>query len=416
MILFARFAERLVQDGDLHIEDAGGRTYRFGNGTGTRVKIKIHSKLFPWKILLHPNMALPEGYMNDEFSIVEGEIRDLLDLVKRNAALRYGTRHRKHSGFTQRLVRYVLEHNPVGRAQKNVSHHYDLDGGLYDLFLENDKQYSCAYFIDPDATLEAAQAAKKRHIASKLRIEPGHRVLDIGCGWGGLAIYLAQQTGAKILGVTLSREQHKIASERVRQMGLDGQIEIRLQDYREVEERFDRIVSVGMFEHVGVKHYGEFFDTVYRRLEDNGVALLHTIGRLGCPQMTHPWIRKYIFPGGSLPSLSQMVPCIEASGLLTCDIEILRLHYAKTLEHWAARFKANRDKARQLYDERFCRMWEVYLLSCIFAFHYDYLANFQVQMTKRLDTLPLCRDYMLDWERAEAGADVERPFLARQSG
>lgn len=416
MILFARFAERLIQDGDLHVEDVGGRTYRFGDGTGARIKVKIHSKLFPWKLLLNPNIAFPEGYMDGEFSIVEGEIRDLLDLLKRNTALWHGTRHQKHPGFKQRLMRYVLEHNPVGRAQKNVSHHYDLDGGLYDLFLESDKQYSCAYFIDPDASLEAAQTAKKRHIASKLRIKPGHRILDIGCGWGGMAIYLAQQTGAKVLGITLSREQHKIASERVRQMGMGEQIEIRLQDYRKVEGCFDRIVSVGMFEHVGVKHYGEFFSAVYQRLEDDGVALLHTIGRLGCPQVTHPFIRKYIFPGGALPSLSQMVPHIEASGLLTCDIEVLRLHYAKTLEHWAARFKANRDKARQLYDERFCRMWEIYLLSCIFSFHYDYLVNFQVQMTKRLDTLPLCRDYMLDWERAEAGVDVEKPFLARQSG
>ena len=416
MILFVKLAERLVLDGDLHVEDFGGRVYRFGDGSGVRVKIKMHSRLFPWKLLLHPSLVFPEGYMDGEFSIVEGSIRDLLDLLKRNVARRNFSLRRRHPGFVQRLAHYIYEHNPIGQAQKNVSHHYDLDGGLYDLFLESDKQYSCAYFTDPDASLEAAQLAKKRHLASKLRINHGHRVLDIGCGWGGLAIYLAQQTGAKVLGVTLSHEQHKIASERVKQMDLSGRIEIRLQDYREVEDRFDRVVSVGMFEHVGAKHYGEFFDAVYARLEDDGVALLHTIGRLGCPQTTHPWIRKYIFPGGALPSLSQMVPHIEASGLLTCDIEVLRLHYAKTIEHWASRFAANREKAAQLYDERFCRMWEIYLLSCIFSFHYDDLANFQIQMTKRLDALPLCRDYMLDWERSESGTSLENPILARRSG
>lgn len=413
MFLFVRFAKRVIRDGTLVVEDSHGREYNFGNQSGAPVKIKLHSRFFPWKMLLNPGMALPEGYMNGEFSIEQGTIRDFLFILKRNHGRYAEHTYRKPQSLVNRLLRYAYEHNPVGRAKKNASHHYDLDSRLYDLFLDADKQYSCAYFTGSDASLEDAQLAKKRHIAAKLCITPGQRVLDIGCGWGGLAIYLAQRTGANVLGITLSREQQGIASERVRQLGLEKQVEVRLQDYREIEESFDRIVSVGMFEHVGVKHYGEFFRTVHDRLEKNGVALLHTIGQLCCPQPTHPWIRKYIFPGGALPSLSQIVPQIEQSGLIASDIEVLRLHYAKTLEHWADRFKANRDKVAKLYDERFCRMWEIYLISCIFSFHYNYLANFQIQMTKRLQVLPICRDYMVDWERDEANAPGS-PLLDRQ--
>lgn len=412
MFLFVKFASRVIQDGTLIVEDFHGQRYQFGNNSGPPVKVKLHSRFFPWKLLLNPGLVLPEGYMDGEFTIQQGTIRELLEVLKRNHARYEAHVYRKPQSLIQRLLRYVHEHNPIGKAQKNVSHHYDLDKGLYDLFLDADKQYSCAYFTHPDASLEAAQLAKKRHLAAKLRIAQGQRVLDIGCGWGGLAIYLAQRTGARVLGITLSREQHNIASERVRQLGLEKQVEVRLQDYREVEESFDRIVSVGMFEHVGVKHYGEFFRVIHDRLEKDGIALLHTIGQLRCPRPTHPWIRKYIFPGGALPSLSQIFPYIEQSGLLTSDIEVLRLHYAKTLEHWADRFNANRDKVAKLYDERFCRMWETYLISCIYSFHYNYLVNFQIQMTKRLQGVPICRDYIVDWEREDEAAP-ESPLLAK---
>ena len=415
MFFLAKLVNRLVRDGTLLIEDYSGRVYRFGDGSGMPVKIKFHSKLLPWHLLLRPDMILLEAYMDGRIELQQGSIREMIELLKNNYG-RYGPLdYTQLPPLHKRLARYFREHNPIGQARRNVSHHYDLDGGLYDLFLDTDKQYSCAYFPHPDAGLEEAQLAKKRHIAAKLRIGSGQRVLDIGCGWGGLAIYLAQTTEARVIGVTLSKAQHDIATERVRQLGLESQVEIRLQDYREVEERFDRIVSVGMFEHVGVKHYGEFFAAVTRLLQENGIALLHTIGRLGVPWPVHPWIHKYIFPGGALPSLSEVVPHIERCGLVACDIEVLRMHYAYTLEHWLARFQANRDKAAQIYDERFCRMWEIYLIGSIHAFRNDGLCNFQIQLAKRLESVPLCRDYITDWERSEANAP-ETSRLARQQG
>ena len=413
MFFLAKLVDRLVQDGTLLIEDYHGRVYRFGDDSGAPVKVKLHSKLLPWQLLLRPDMTLLEAYMDGRIELQQGSIRDMLELLKSNYA-RYGPHnHTKPPPISKRLARCFREYNPIGKAQRNASHHYDLDGGLYDLFLDADKQYSCAYFSRPDASLEDAQLAKKHHIAAKLRIEPGQHVLDIGCGWGGLAIHLAQTTGARVLGVTLSRAQHDIATERVRQLGLDSQVEIRLQDYREVDKHFDRIVSVGMFEHVGVRHYGEFFAAVARLLQEDGIALLHTIGRLGVPWPVHPWIHKYIFPGGALPSLSEVLPYIESQGLVTCDIEVLRMHYAYTLEHWLARFQANRDKAVRLYDERFCRMWEIYLIGSIHAFRHEGLCNFQIQMAKRLESVPLCRDYITDWERAVAN-EAEPSLLARR--
>ena len=412
MFFLTRLVKHLLRDGTLFIEDYYGRVYCFGDGSGTPIKIKFHSRLLPWKLLLRPDMALLEAYMDGRIELQKGSIREMLELLKNNYR-HYGPHdYTKPPPLSKRLTRYFREHNPVGQAQRNISHHYDLDAGLYDLFLDADKQYSCAYFSHPNASLEEAQLAKKRHIAAKLCINPGQRVLDIGCGWGGLAIYLAQTTGARVLGVTLSQAQHDIAVERVRQLRLDGQVEIRLQDYREVEEHFDRIVSVGMFEHVGAKHYGEFFTTITKLLQENGIALLHTIGRLGVPWPVHPWIHKYIFPGGALPALSEVIPHIEKCGLITCDVEVLRLHYAHTLEHWLERFQANRNKAKQLYDERFCRMWEIYLIGSIHAFRYEGLCNFQIQMAKHLESVPLCRDYITDWERAEV--NTPEPFRMAQ--
>ena len=269
---------------------------------------------------------------------------------------------------------------------------------LYDLFLDSDRQYSCAYFEYPGQSLDDAQTAKKRHIAAKLLPKDGATTLDIGCGFGGLGLYLAGVAGARVTGVTLSEEQFAVATERARQTGLVDRVEFRLQDYRDVSETFDRIVSVGMFEHVGVNHYDEFFTKVRGLLKDDGVMLLHSIGRNSVPGVTNPWIRKYIFPGGYIPSLSEVLPAIERAGLYVTDIEILRLHYADTLRAWRERFMARRDEAAKLYDERFCRMWEFYLAGSETSFRVDGHMVFQIQLAKRQENVPLTRDYIPERE------------------
>jgi cyclopropane-fatty-acyl-phospholipid synthase len=291
-------------------------------------------------------------------------------------------------------ARIARQFNPAGRSRANVAHHYDLSGALYDLFLDADRQYSCAYFARPGMTLEQAQEAKKAHIAAKLLLEPGMRVLDIGCGWGGMALTLARRHGARVLGVTLSQEQHRVATERARAAELSGQVEFRLADYRSVEGTFDRILSVGMFEHVGVPHYRTYFRTLCDRLAPDGVALVHTIGRAAPPGATNPWIAKYIFPGGYCPALSEVAAAVEKEGLWQTDIEVWRLHYAETLRHWHDRFMANIDTARALYDERFCRMWRFYLVASELTFRLNRQCVFQIQLARRQDAVPLTRDYL----------------------
>ena len=281
-----------------------------------------------------------------------------------------------------------------------MAHHYDLDARLYSLFLDSDRQYSCGYFEQAGATLDDAQLAKKRHLAAKLLLrEADKRVLDIGCGWGGLALYLAEVAGARVTGVTLSREQLDVARERASELGLEERAAFHLQDYRDVAEQYDRIVSVGMFEHVGVSHYDSFFRTCARVLDRDGVMVLHSIGRSEGPDATNPWIAKYIFPGGYIPALSEVLPAIERAGLLVCDIEILRLHYAETLKAWRERFMARREEAVELYDERFARMWEFYLASSEMAFRKQNLMNMQIQLSRRQGVVPVTRDYIF---RAES--------------
>ena len=287
-----------------------------------------------------------------------------------------------------------------------MAHHYDLSGRLYDLFLDKDKQYSCAYFEDENDGLEEAQHNKKRHIAAKLLLESDQKVLDIGCGWGGLALYLAREAGVEVTGLTLSREQHGAAEERAREAGLDNQVRFRLQDYREEAETYDRVVSVGMFEHVGATHYREFFGKLRRLLKEDGVALLHTIGRAGPPGATNAWLAKYIFPGGYTPALSEMMAAIEKEDLWVTDIEALRLHYAGTLRHWRERFAANRDEIRDLYDEKFCRMWEFYLTGCEQSFRRMDQLVFQIQIARRRDAVPLTRGYIERWEDLHRGGTV----------
>jgi cyclopropane-fatty-acyl-phospholipid synthase len=302
---------------------------------------------------------------------------------------------RAHPLDWPRLVwRRLKQLNLRGRAQRNVAHHYDLDERLYSLFLDSDRQYSCAYFDTPSTTLDDAQLAKKRHLAAKLRLAPGARVLDVGCGWGGLALYLAEHTGARITGITLSKEQLALAQARASEKDLPQPIEFRLQDYRDVDERFDRIVSVGMFEHVGVNFYDRFFRTCAQALADDGIMVLHSIGRSEGPGVTNPWIAKYIFPGGYIPALSEVLPAIERAGLLVTDVEILRLHYAQTLREWRERFLAHRETVEKLYDTRFVRMWEFYLAASEMAFAKQNMMVMQIQMTKRQGTVPITRDYI----------------------
>src|SRR3990172_3404684 len=344
--------------------------------------------------------------MNGTLTVEGGTLYDLLDLAGRNIA---GLDSHPLSALRTwfgKALRVVHTYNPVPRARRNVAHHYDLSGEPYDLFLDADRQFSCAYFVGDNDSLEVAQDNKKLHIASKLLLEPGQRVLDIGSGWGGLALYLARLADVDVTGVTLSAEQQRVAERRAKEAGLSDRVRFHLRDYREVTGRYDRIVSVGMFEHVGIAHFGAYFRKVRELLTEDGVALLHSIGRMDPPGATDPWIRKYIFPGGYTPALSEVAAVVERSGLWIADIEILRLHYAKTLREWRRRFLANRDKACALYDERFCRMWEFYLTGCEIAFRHIGQMVFQMQLARHQDAVPLTRDYAAEFERANAGRAV----------
>jgi cyclopropane-fatty-acyl-phospholipid synthase len=296
------------------------------------------------------------------------------------------------------LIPWLRQHNTIPAARRNAAYHYNLSHLLYRLFLDRDLQYSCAYFRDPHAPLDEAQRAKRRHIVAKLLLERRHRVLDIGCGWGGLALELASNDRVEVLGVTLSREQLLIAQGLARDAGLADRVKFELRDYREIEGQFDRIVSVGMFEHVGPRQYQIFFNTISRLLTNEGVALIHSIGRMRGPDVTSTWIRKYIFPGGHIPALSEVMPAIEGAGLWITDLEVLRLHYAKTLRCWRQRFMANVHEVRAIYDDRFCRMWEFYLAASEMSFRYRDLMVFQVQLARRVDVVPLTRDYIFDHE------------------
>ncbi|MBN43294.1 MAG: SAM-dependent methyltransferase [Alphaproteobacteria bacterium] len=399
-MLLARFLDRIIDEGNFVLIDAGGKTHRFGNGEPPHVAVRIHDRATEQRLLLNPRLALGEAYMDGTLTIEEGALFDLIDLVGRNIESFEGHWFSDLTANLSHLFRRIQQYNPVGKAQKNVAHHYDLSDDLYDLFLDPDRQYSCAYFDGSHNDLDRAQDNKKRHIAAKLLLdEPGKKVLDIGSGWGGLALYLAKTTGADVTGVTLSKEQHKVSQQRAANEGLSDQVRFKLQDYRDEPEIFDRIVSVGMFEHVGTGHHLEYFRKAKQLLAEDGIFLLHSIGRMEPPGTTNQWLRKYIFPGGYTPALSETLSAIEKAGLWVTDIEILRLHYAETLHHWYERFMAQREKAVELYDERFCRMWEFYLIGCEISFRYMGQMVFQIQIAKRQDAVPLTRDYITDWER-----------------
>ncbi|CAM3054247.1 class I SAM-dependent methyltransferase [Brevundimonas diminuta] len=341
-------------------------------------------------IAANPDLALGEAFMDGTFRIEGGSIYDFLQLTTSQLALR--PRSPKLT-WMQRIRRGAEQANDRLHARSNVHHHYDLTVDFYRLFLDNDLQYSCAFFETPDASLEEAQVAKKRRLIDKLLLEPGHSALDIGAGWGGLGLSMVER-GARVTGVTLSTEQHRTANERATALGVADRADFRLQDYRDLNQTFDRIISVGMFEHVGVPNYQEYFDTVARLLDEDGVAVIHSIGRNSPPNRTQPWVRKYIFPGGYIPALSEVLPAIERAGLWVTDMEVLRLHYAETLRHWRERFLARRGEALAMYDERFCRMWEFYLAASEVAFRELGHMVFQLQLTKKQTAAPLSRDYL----------------------
>ncbi|WP_426418903.1 class I SAM-dependent methyltransferase [Bradyrhizobium genosp. A] len=351
------------------------------------------------RILFNPDLAIGEAYVDGTLTVEGGDIYDFLNLCFTNLGWSSGTGIKRIRALLARLLRRITQYNPISVARANVAHHYDLSDTLYELFLEEGRQYSCAYFRDPSDTLELAQEQKKRHLAAKLMLHPGQRVLDIGCGWGGLGLYLAQVADVDVTGLTLSAEQHAYAERRASEVAPTHRVRFLLRDYRQEYGRYDRIVSVGMFEHVGVGHYGEYFAKVRDLLAEDGVALIHTIGRADGPGAANAWINKYIFPGGYVPALSEIVPAIERAGLYVTDVEVLRLHYAETLREWRRRFTANRSQICDLYDDRFCRMWEFYLAGCEAAFRHGGLLNFQIQLSKRIDSVPLTRDYITDWER-----------------
>src|SRR5215469_6164211 len=389
---------RVIRIGRLTVIDAAGRTHVFKDLPGPSATVRLHDPKLHWKLLLNPRLLVPEAYMDGTLTIEEGSLYDFLDVVTKNEAALANRLLIQVEDALRRVVRYIHQYNPVARSRRNAAHHYDLSDQLYELFLDRDRQYSCAYFRNGTDHLETAQLDKKRHLAAKLLILPGQRVLDIGSGWGGLALYLAGECGADVTGLTLSVEQHKVATRRAAAAGLSDRVRFYLRDYREEAGQYDRIVSVGMFEHVGVNHYGAFFTRLKSLLAPDGIALLHSIGRKDGPGSTSPWIRKYIFPGGYIPALSEVVPVAERRNLWVTDIEILRLHYAKTLRAWRSRFERNRDRVREIYDERFCRMWEMYLTGSEIAFRRQGLMVFQMQLAKAVDAVPLTRDYIVDWE------------------
>jgi cyclopropane-fatty-acyl-phospholipid synthase len=403
MVFVDRYLERIIRDGELTLVDSRGnaRTYGRDDGSGRKIVVRLADGNVVRDVMRHPKVGVGEAYMDGRLIIESGDILGLLDLVTSNAPWEAGGKSRKAiSRGGHKLMRKLALVNWRRRSARNVAHHYDLSDRLYDLFLDSDRQYSCAYFKDPGATLEQAQADKKAHIAAKLHLAPKHKVLDIGCGWGGMALYLNRVADVDVLGITLSKEQLGVARQRAKAAGVADRVKFELIDYRDVEGQFDRIVSVGMFEHVGPRHYGSFFRKARELLSRDGVMLLHTIGRMGGPGVPNPWTNKYIFPGSYVPALSEIITASEQTRLIAADIEMLRLHYAHTLEHWYGRVQQHRAEIVALYDERFFRMWEFYLAYSLVGFRHGGMVNYQIQYIRDRAALPITRDYLARNEAA----------------
>lgn len=410
--MLRRYLEDLIQTGGLAVIFPSGRTYRFGPDD-PRVTIRIRDRRTLIALVVNPDLYLGEAYMDGRLTVEDGTLADFLAVCSENLARR-GESFAGLREVWRKAARRLRQLNGRIAAAQNVQHHYDLSRALYQSFLDRDMQYSCAYFATPDMTLDEAQQAKKAHIAAKLYLSPGQEVLDIGCGWGGLALYLARTAGVKVHGITLSREQLEVCRLRAAAEGLNDKVSFALADYRDLTRTYDRIVSVGMFEHVGVPNYPAFFEQVSRLLRPHGVALIHAIGRAHGPSTTSAFIRKYIFPGGYAPALSQVLPAVEQSGLWTTDVEVLRLHYARTLELWRQRFLANLHRLEEGHDARFVRMWEFYLAASEMSFRYFGFMIFQIQLAADVSALPVTRGYMDDED--ESRFDVEAEVAPRLRG
>lgn len=399
-MLFEALLSNLIRIGTLDVTLPDGTQKRFGSGIAPKASLVIRTRRAKRRLTFNPALALGEAFMDGELTAGSGTLYELLDLLALNWM--EGGQHffDKTLEKFRWAKRWIDQLNSISTSQRNVAHHYDLDGRLYSMMLDEDMQYSCAYFSKGDETLEEAQLKKKKHIAAKLNLDrPGLGVVDIGCGWGGMALFLAREYGARVTGLTLSTEQLKVATRRAHEAGLADRVSFKLLDYRNWTGQVDRIVSVGMFEHVGVDHYRTFFDKIRSMLKPDGVALIHAIGRADGPGSTNPWIAKYIFPGGYSPAISEVLSVVERSGLWATDIEILRLHYAKTIALWREKFERNRATLANIYDERFCRMFEFYLIASELAFRRAGHINWQVQLTRDIAALPLSRDYFFEEER-----------------
>ncbi len=399
MFLLDKMLARVIRTGRLELIDAKGQRHVYEGAPGVRVSVRLNDPTLHHKLFTNPELHAGEAYMDGRLVVEQGSIRDFLTLFVENRGGFRGHPLQKLVRGTAKKFKRLVQRNSIAKSQSNVRHHYDLSNDFYRLWLDTDMLYSCAYFSSPDDTLEQAQQNKLRHIAAKLDLKPGQRVLDIGCGWGGMALYLAAVADVKVVGVTLSTEQLTLAREQAKKRGLEDRVSFELMDYRDVKGPFDRIVSVGMFEHVGIGQFDTYFGKIKELLTHGGVALVHSIGRKGGPGQTGAWIRKYIFPGGYSPALSETMQSIERVGLWVTDIEILRLHYAKTLRIWEERFQAHREEVAAMMDQRFCRMWEFYLIASELSFSHGKHMNFQIQLTKDVHAAALTRDYMFEAEK-----------------
>jgi cyclopropane-fatty-acyl-phospholipid synthase len=399
MFPLSHMMKSFVRVGTLKVIDADGKLHEFSGKPGPNVTMRLRDPSLYYKLVVNPELHAGEAYMDGRLSFENSTLRDFLTLFSLNR-LSLG------SYPVQRVLRRVSRNfrkwqqaNPIGKAEQNVAHHYDLGNDFYKLFLDEGLQYSCAYFVNDNETLEQAQRNKMRLLAAKLNLAPGLKILDIGSGWGDLGLYLARLEDVEVVGVTLSKEQFELSNARARKAGLDHRVRFELKDYRQLRGRFDRIVSVGMFEHVGVQHYGEFFSKINELMDDDGLTLIHSIGHMSPPGTASPWLRKYIFPGAYSPALSEVFEVVEQNSLWVTDLEFLRVHYAKTLAHWVQRFEANRDKIEAMYDARFVRMWEFYLISCEMMFRTGSQLVFHMQLARKRDAAPIVRDYITDLQR-----------------
>ena len=391
----SNFLNRLIKDDGFELIDANSKSYLIGKPKKENpIRFKILDKTLHWKLLINPDLYLGEGYTDGSIVIENGTLTEFLDIAIKNIGRDSANSITNALDKFRRMYRYITNFNLIGKSKQNVAHHYDLSNKFYDLFLDEKRQYSCAYFKNEDDTLEVAQNNKIDHIIKKLNLKPNHKVLDVGCGWGTLALDIAKKTQCEVVGITLSKNQLEYAQQKAREMNLENQVEFRLEDYRQLSEKFDRVVSVGMFEHVGRKFYSKYFNKVFDFLNEDGVALIHTIGSINPPRGPQPWITKYIFPGGYTPSLSEVSLPIEKSGLIISDLEVLRAHYAHTIRNWKDRFMSKKEQVLEMFDEKFFRMWEFYLVGCEMSFKWRDQVVFQFQLTRKLKATPITRDYI----------------------